>query len=355
MIGIARASGVSLLAASLGLLPEAAPTALAQATSTQQSADPAAAKPAIRVAPVILAEPDVETSISINVGPELAIPRQTFLRIRGMPLAAKLSEGHVVTPGIWAVPLAALPNLRLLAPLTSSGRTEKQSSLVSADGSVLAENKSSLVVAPAWLLGSGAPRQDSARTVPAVRTELAPSVPAVQTPTPAVVAAKPDGAAQPEPQRTVAPPPLPAARPEAPVVAALPPPASPPPAAPAAAVPPAAPPAPAAKADPPPAAKAQAVLSPADRERAENMLQRGDAFWRQGNLAAARQFFRRAADMGLPAGALRMGATYDPAELSGQGMVGVQPDPKEAALWYERARELGAPEAAPRLSRLQAR
>lgn len=85
------------------------------------------------------------------------------------------------------------------------------------------------------------------------------------------------------------------------------------------------------------------------------MVQRGETFLRQGNLAAARQFFRRAADIGLALGALRMGATYDPAELSSQSIVGVSPDPKEASTWYERARELGAPEAGARLSRLQGR
>lgn len=85
------------------------------------------------------------------------------------------------------------------------------------------------------------------------------------------------------------------------------------------------------------------------------MVQRGDAFWRQGNFAAARQFFRRAADMGLAAGALRMGATFDPVEIASIAVVGVNPDPKEASTWYERARELGAPEAGARLSRLQSR
>jgi TPR repeat protein len=103
------------------------------------------------------------------------------------------------------------------------------------------------------------------------------------------------------------------------------------------------------------ATKSAPILAPADRERAEAMVQRGDTFWRQGNYAAARQFFRRAADMGLAAGALRMGATYDPSELAGLAVVGLVPEPKEASMWYERARELGAPEATSRLSRLQGR
>lgn len=85
------------------------------------------------------------------------------------------------------------------------------------------------------------------------------------------------------------------------------------------------------------------------------MVQRGDTFLKQANVAAARQFFRRAADIGLALGALRMGSTYDPAEIAAQKMIGLQPDPKEAAQWYERARDLGAPEAGARLSRLQGR
>ena len=85
------------------------------------------------------------------------------------------------------------------------------------------------------------------------------------------------------------------------------------------------------------------------------MIQRGDVYLRQGNLAAARQFFRRAADIGLAAAAMRMAATYDPTELAGLSLVGIQADPKEATQWYERAREMGASEAGARLARLQGR
>ncbi len=73
----------------------------------------------------------------------------------------------------------------------------------------------------------------------------------------------------------------------------------------------------------------------------------------QGNVAAPRQFFRRAADIGLPLAALRLGNTYDPAELAALRSTGLDADPKEARLWYERARDLGATEATARLSRLQ--
>ncbi len=374
-----QARGSTLLALALGLLPQAqlAPAANAQTPASQGPAtqSPAnetpAAKPVIRVAPVILAEPEVETSVNIQVGPDGAVPRQTFLRFRGLPLAAKLSDGHVVSPGVWAVPLAALPTLRLLAPLSSSGRTEIQLSLVGVDGGVLAETKSSLVVAPAWLLGSSGQRQDVTRAVPQSRPDIAaaaapqttPSAtaaPIVEARTIPAVAKQPRVAAAPPqpatPQVTtpvpaaapVAPTPQPASRPDtqAPVIAALPP-APPPPAAQAVPVAP-----PDAVAPPP---KQAPQLTAADRERAESMVQRGDTFWRQGNFAAARQFFRRAADMGLAAGALRMGATFDPVEIASIAVVGLNPDPKEASIWYERARELGAPEASARLSRMQPR
>ena len=85
------------------------------------------------------------------------------------------------------------------------------------------------------------------------------------------------------------------------------------------------------------------------------MVQRGEGFLGQGNLAAARQFFRRAADMGLAAGAMRLAATFDPVELAALQVAGLKPEPAEARKWYERARELGAAEAGARISRLEGR
>ena len=367
---------------------------LAQSQTSQAPTDLPSGRPNIRVAPVILAEPEVETSVSVSVGPEGGLPRQTFLRIKGLPQAARLTEGHSVSPGVWAVPLSALPALRVHAPLSSSGRTEIHLSLIAMDGGILAETKSSLVVAPAWLLGSGPQRQDVTKAVPQTRPD-APVPEVAQTPqqpiSPAVVTAAAPPPPPPEPktipavtapakQAVVQPPapqptPAPASAPApalAPVAATTAPVASPPAAAappartePQAPVvaslpPPVAPARPAVQPPPPPAAaapapKAPPAITPADRERAEQLVQRGDGFWKQGNFAAARQFFRRAADMGLAAGALRMGATYDPVELRGLNVVGLNSDAKEAAQWYERARELGAPEAGARLSRFQTR
>lgn len=95
-------------------------------------------------------------------------------------------------------------------------------------------------------------------------------------------------------------------------------------------------------------------LSVEDNARAQRMLAQGAKHLEQGNISAARMFFQRAAEAGLAAGALRMGATYDPQELGRlDPLVGVTSDRNEARKWYELARDLGAPEATERLGRLR--
>jgi hypothetical protein len=93
-------------------------------------------------------------------------------------------------------------------------------------------------------------------------------------------------------------------------------------------------------------------LPPEERERAEKLVAQGDRFLSQGNVAIARQFFQRAADAGFAAAAVRLASTYDPGELARLQVQGVVPDRAEAKKWYERARELGAPEAEERLAKL---
>jgi len=115
-------------------------------------------------------------------------------------------------------------------------------------------------------------------------------------------------------------------------------------------------------ATPSPVAKSDRGLEPAPprlpdeaRVRAEKLVAQGERHLEQGNVAAARMFYQRAAEAGLAAGAIKMATTYDPAELLRLEVVGVTPDRAEARRWYERARELGAPEAEERLARIGAR
>jgi hypothetical protein len=95
-----------------------------------------------------------------------------------------------------------------------------------------------------------------------------------------------------------------------------------------------------------------AELSAEARERAEQLVIQGDRYLAEGKVAGARLFFRQAADAGFVPAVIRLAATYDPTELSRLHVQGIVPDPTEARKWYERARELGAPEAEERLARL---
>lgn len=215
---------------------------------------------AIDVSPVTQAEPASKTRLLIQIGPRGAIAANTFLRIRGLPPTAALTDGHVIAPGAWAVPLAALPSLAIVLPMGLQGQSDIAISLVAVDGNVLAEAKTVLVIAAA------APPTGSAARVF--------SVP---------------------------------------------------------------------------------VLSPGEEERALGLHARGEDQLSRGSIYAARQFFERAAEAGLPKSALALAGTYDPAELAKLNIVGLRPDPEAARKWYERARELGAAEAPERLRRLGAR
>ena len=70
------------------------------------------------------------------------------------------------------------------------------------------------------------------------------------------------------------------------------------------------------------------------------LLARGDAFLRIGDLTSARLFYERAADAGNGQGAMRMGATFDPAFLGRAGSRSVQGDPAKARAWYRKALDL---------------
>jgi hypothetical protein len=95
-------------------------------------------------------------------------------------------------------------------------------------------------------------------------------------------------------------------------------------------------------------------LTAKERARAEELVAQGDRYFAEGKVAGARLFFKQAADARLALGAMRLAATYDPAELLALKVLGVSPDLAEARKWYERARELGASEAADRLKGLPA-
>jgi glycosyltransferase involved in cell wall biosynthesis len=103
------------------------------------------------------------------------------------------------------------------------------------------------------------------------------------------------------------------------------------------------------------ASSAIPTLSTSEREAAEKLVARGERHLADGNVALARQFLLRAANLGLARAAVLLATTYDPKELARLGAVGVQPDLAAARKWYERAHALGAPEAKELLARLTGR
>ena len=87
-------------------------------------------------------------------------------------------------------------------------------------------------------------------------------------------------------------------------------------------------------------------------ETARKLLVRGDQFLADGDVAAARSFFKRAADSGEPQAAIAMGATYDPSVLGQLRVHGLKPDAATARHWYQRAADLGSKDAQDRLDTL---
>ncbi len=76
-----------------------------------------------------------------------------------------------------------------------------------------------------------------------------------------------------------------------------------------------------------------------------SLIRRGDDLVGSGDVAAARLMLRRAAEAGDARAMIKLGATYDPALLSRIDNHGVAPDLASARGWYEKAAQLGAPEA----------
>jgi curved DNA-binding protein CbpA len=93
----------------------------------------------------------------------------------------------------------------------------------------------------------------------------------------------------------------------------------------------------------------------AEVAQAKRMLDKGQQFLAQGNVVIAREYFVRAAELGLAIAALRQGETHDPEELGSSEVHGLKHDPAEAKKWYARAVELGVLEAETRLRRLDGR
>jgi hypothetical protein len=108
-----------------------------------------------------------------------------------------------------------------------------------------------------------------------------------------------------------------------------------------------------ANAAPPPTSAATAP----DRSEIATLLARGRDSLSRGDVAAARVSFRRAAERDDPQAAFALGGTYDPTELKRIGIPNFRShaDLAKAREWYSRAADLGSADASSRLGELSLR
>jgi hypothetical protein len=109
-------------------------------------------------------------------------------------------------------------------------------------------------------------------------------------------------------------------------------------------------------ASPPVAASAPARASTTsavpDRAEIAALLGRSRAYLAEGDVAAARLILRRAVEGGDSEAMLALGSTYDPLVLQRLGVISFAGDPAQAREWYRRAAELGSTDAPVRIDQL---
>jgi TPR repeat protein len=97
---------------------------------------------------------------------------------------------------------------------------------------------------------------------------------------------------------------------------------------------------------------ATAAVAEPDRNEAASLLARGRATLSNGDVVGARTLLRRAAEHNDPQAALALGETYDPAVLKHLGVFKFSGDVTLAREWYRRAADLGSAAAISRLDQL---
>jgi hypothetical protein len=99
-------------------------------------------------------------------------------------------------------------------------------------------------------------------------------------------------------------------------------------------------------------ARASATGAVPDRAEITALLARSRAYLAEGDVAAARLILRRAVEGGDSEAMLALGSTYDPLVLQRLGVISFAGDPAQAREWYRRAAELGSTDAPVRIDQL---
>jgi TPR repeat protein len=99
------------------------------------------------------------------------------------------------------------------------------------------------------------------------------------------------------------------------------------------------------------ARSAAAKPQPRSHDTAEiaQMVKRGEQFMANGDVAAARLMYQRAAEAGEAAAAFKLAETFDPLVYAKDG---IAPDIRLAMTWYTKAKDLGSTQAPERLDTL---
>ena len=210
----------------------------------------------------LTAEPGIRTPLGIRVGPAAALPRSSFLRIRGLPPMAALSDGHSIAPGSWAVPITALDDLSVtMAPDASGALRDRRHA------------------GRRRRLGAGRGQEHAhgcRRRLARPRRAKEPDAKAPASATILRAGTEPPN----EARGSIGGPGL----------------------------------------------RSSQSMTPEDRERAMRLMQKGEEHLAEGNVSAARLMFERAADAGLAQAAMALAATFDAAELARLSVRGIQPD-----------------------------
>ena len=97
------------------------------------------------------------------------------------------------------------------------------------------------------------------------------------------------------------------------------------------------------------------LVKPVPDNRAALLFAQGVDAENRGDFSAARRYYSSAAQRADGAAARSLGRLYDPAFPRRSALGGIDPDPAQARLWYERAVQLGDTEAGRLLGSLSAR
>lgn len=123
--------------------------------------------PSIEAPQLLRLEAGREQGLAIRVVPENAVSNQTMLLIRGLPSSVALSAGRLFESGIWGVKPQDLPELKILTAPNAAGQQFLSLSLVSFDGTVLAERHFTIMFEPP---GTTAPIAEAVQESPLKNT-----------------------------------------------------------------------------------------------------------------------------------------------------------------------------------------